>query len=125
MRRTTMMTCFLIFARSYALRRSWSYIDITVPSNRQRSRSIIYIKRVDPYLCSELAPVLEGSGSRRRYPRKGIRASIVFLSYSLRVSIVGQRRAEEGWRMGGSVGTREHDGGREGAKGARERGRKR
>ena len=43
----------------------------------------LYYKRVDPYLCSELAPVLEGSGSRRRYPRKGTnvdRVSVVFVA---------------------------------------------
>ena len=34
-------------------------------------RISIYFKRVDPYLCSAKAPVLEGSGSRRLYPRKG------------------------------------------------------
>ena len=36
-----------------------------------------------PYICSELAPVLEGSGSRRRYPRKGTsvdRVSVVFVA---------------------------------------------
>ena len=42
-------------------------------------------KIVDPYLCSDLAPVLEleGSGSRRRYPRKGTRVdrvSVVFVA---------------------------------------------
>ena len=31
----------------------------------------LYYKRVDPYLWTELAPVLKGSGSRRRRPRKG------------------------------------------------------
>ena len=43
----------------------------------------LYYKRVDPYLCSELAPVLEGSGSHRRYPRKGTsvdRVSVVFVA---------------------------------------------
>ena len=38
---------------------------------------------VDPHLCSELAPVLEGYGSRRRHPRKGTivdRASVVFVT---------------------------------------------
>ena len=31
----------------------------------------IYYKRGDPYLCSAKAPVLEGSGSRHPYRRKG------------------------------------------------------
>ena len=43
---------------------------------------ILYIyKRVDLYLWTELAPVLEGSGSRRRHPQKGTsvdRVSVVF-----------------------------------------------
>ena len=46
-----------------------------------RSRYIYIIR--DPYLCSELAPVLEGAGSRRRYPRKGTsvdRVSVVFVT---------------------------------------------
>ena len=44
---------------------------------------LLYYKRVDPYLCSELAPVLEGSGSRGRYPQKGTsvdRVSVVFVA---------------------------------------------
>ena len=48
----------------------------------------LYYKRVDPYLCSELAPVLEGSGSAAAAHGK-VRASTVFLSYSLHASIVG------------------------------------
>ena len=43
----------------------------------------IYYKRVDPYFCSELALVLDGSGSRRRYTRKGTsadRVSVVFVA---------------------------------------------
>ena len=43
---------------------------------------LLYYKRVDPYLCSELAPVLEGSGSHGRYPQKGTsvdRVSVVFV----------------------------------------------
>ena len=45
-------------------------------------RSLIF-KRVDPYLSSALAPVLECSGSRRLYPRKGTsvdRVSVVFVA---------------------------------------------
>ena len=41
------------------------------------------VSRVDPYLCSELAPVLEGSGSHGRYPQKGTsvdRVSVVFVA---------------------------------------------
>ena len=44
----------------------------------------LYYKRVDPYVCSELAHVLEGSGSRRRYPRKVTsvdRVSVVFVAH--------------------------------------------
>ena len=44
---------------------------------------LLYYKRVDPYLCSELAPVLEGSGSHSRYPQKGTsvdRVSVVFVA---------------------------------------------
>ena len=40
-------------------------------------------KRVDPYICSALAPVLEGPGSRRLYPWKGTsvdRVSVVFVA---------------------------------------------
>ena len=43
----------------------------------------LYYKRVDPYICSDLAPVLECSGSSRRYPRKGTRfdhVSVVFVA---------------------------------------------
>ena len=38
-----------------------------------------------------MVPVLEGSGSRRRHPRKGMSIDRVslFVSYSLHVSIVG------------------------------------
>ena len=44
---------------------------------------LLYYKRVDPYLCSELVPVLEGSGSHGRYPQKGTsvdRVSVVFVA---------------------------------------------
>ena len=43
----------------------------------------VYYKSVDPSLGSALAPVLEGSGSRRLYPRKGTsvdRVSVVFVA---------------------------------------------
>ena len=43
----------------------------------------LYYKRVDTYLCSALTPVLEGSGSRRLYTRKGTsvdRVSVVFVA---------------------------------------------
>ena len=43
----------------------------------------LYYKRVDPYICSALAPVLEGSGSRRLYQRKGTsvdRVSVVLFA---------------------------------------------
>ena len=42
----------------------------------------LYYKRVDTYLWTKLAPVLEGSGSRRRRPRKGTsvdRVCVVFV----------------------------------------------
>ena len=51
-------------------------------------KRIICIIRVDPYIWTELAPVLEGSGSRRRHPRKGILPSTLFVSYSLHVLII-------------------------------------
>ena len=39
---------------------------------RQNTRQqLLYYKRGDPYRCSAKAPVLEGSGSRRLYRRKG------------------------------------------------------
>ena len=69
----------------------------------------LYYKREDPYLCSELAPVLEGSGRRRRYPRKGTsveRVSVVFVARCN--GMVGEGR-EQG------------EGGGEGARGGRER----
>ena len=37
----------------------------------RKVQSYLYYKIVDPYLWTELAPVLEGSGSRRRHTRKG------------------------------------------------------
>ena len=43
----------------------------------------LYYKRVDPYLWTELAPVLEGSVSCHRYPRKGTgvdRVCVVFVA---------------------------------------------
>ena len=61
--------------------RFWSFIKA---NKRWHSHpESLYYKRVDPYLCSELAPVLEGSGSRHRYPRKGTRVdrvSVVFVA---------------------------------------------
>ena len=45
-------------------------------------------KRVDPYLCSAKAPVLECSGVAA-YTHGKVRASTVFRSCSLHVSIVG------------------------------------
>ena len=53
---------------------------------RDTSLFFCYIKRVDPSLCSELAPVLEGSRSRCRYPRKGTSVdgvSVVFVAVSI------------------------------------------
>ena len=46
---------------------------------------ILYYKRVDPYLCSELGPILEGSGSHRRYPRKGTSVDRVYVVFVARV----------------------------------------
>ena len=43
----------------------------------------LYYKRVDPYICSAKAPVLEGSGSRRLYSLKGTivdRVSVEFVA---------------------------------------------
>ena len=61
-------------------------------------------KRVNPYLWTELAPVLEGSGSRRRHPRQGrLRASTVFVSYWLHVSIVGLFTPRQKRIRGGST----------------------
>ena len=45
----------------------------------------LYYKRVDPYVCSELAPVLEGYRSRRRYPRKGTSVDSVYVVFVARV----------------------------------------
>ena len=41
----------------------------------------IYYKKVDPYLWTELAPVLEGSGTRRLYPRKGTSVDRVCVTF--------------------------------------------
>ena len=43
------------------------------------------IKRVDPYLWTQLAHVLEGSGSRRRHPRKGTNVDRVCVIFVARV----------------------------------------
>ena len=74
------------------------------------SRPYLYYKKVDPYLCSELAPVLEGSGSRHLYPRKCTSVDRVSVMFVARVD----RRiffTKERWRVGGMEGAR---GGREG-----------
>ena len=41
--------------------------------------------RRDPYLCSAKAPVLEGSGSRRIYSRKGTSVDRVYVVFGARV----------------------------------------
>ena len=61
------------------------------------------LKRVDPYLWTELAPVLEGSVSRRRHPRKGTSVERIFVSYSLHVSIVGLFTLRQQRILGGST----------------------
>ena len=53
---------------------------ISIPS------SVLFV--IGVYICSELAPVLEGSGSAADTHGK-VRASTAFLSYLLHVSIVG------------------------------------
>ena len=50
-----------------------------------RTVNILYYERGDSYIFSAKAPVLDGSGSRRLYRRKG-RASTVFMSCSVHVS---------------------------------------
>ena len=45
----------------------------------------LYYKRVDPYIWTELAPVLEGSGSRGRHPRKGNSVDRVYAVFVARV----------------------------------------
>ena len=47
--------------------------------------SNLYYKRRDPYLCSAKAPVLEGSGSRRLYRRKGTSVGRVYVVFGARV----------------------------------------
>ena len=44
----------------------------------------IYYKRVDPYFCTELAPVLEGYVSRRRHLWKGTRVDRVCIVFVAR-----------------------------------------
>ena len=62
------------------------FISGALSSSRRRRRRCLYYKRVDPCLCSELAPVLEGVAADTHGK---VRASTVFMSYSLHVSIVG------------------------------------
>ena len=50
-----------------------------------QSQCRLSIKRVDPYLWTELAAVLEGSGSRRRHPRKGTSVDCVCVVFVARV----------------------------------------
>ena len=50
-------------------------------ADRLRHRSttqphLLYYKREDPYLCSAMAPVLEGAGSRHLYRRKGTTSTV-------------------------------------------------
>ena len=45
----------------------------------------LYYTRRDPYLCSAKAPVLEGSGSRRLYRRKGTSVDRVYVVFGVRV----------------------------------------
>ena len=47
----------------------------------------LYYKRRDPYLCSAKAPVLEGSGSRRLYRRKGTSVNRVYVVFGARVDL--------------------------------------
>ena len=48
----------------------------------------LYYKRLYSYLCSAKAPVLEGSGSRRLYRRKGTSVDRVYVCL-MHVSIIG------------------------------------
>ena len=43
----------------------------------------LYYKRSDPYICSAKAPVLEGSGSRRLYRRKGTSVDRVYVVFGV------------------------------------------
>ena len=45
----------------------------------------LYYKRGDPYRCSAKAPVVEGSGSRRLYRRKGRSVDRVYVVFGARV----------------------------------------
>ena len=45
----------------------------------------LYYKTREPYLCSAKAPVLEGSGSRRLYHRKGTSVDRVYVVFGARV----------------------------------------
>ena len=47
----------------------------------------LYYKRRHPYLCSAKAPVLEGSGSRRLYHRKGTSVDRVCVVFGARVDL--------------------------------------
>ena len=73
-----------------------------INSTRGHTGSLLVIyKRVDPYLCSELAPVLEVSGSRRPYPRKGTNVDRVSVVFVARVDrriffTIRQKRIREG-----------------------------
>ena len=47
----------------------------------------LYYKRRDPYLCSAKAPVLEGTGSRRMYPLKGMSVDRVYVVFGARIDL--------------------------------------
>ena len=47
----------------------------------------LYYKRGDPYICSAKAPVLEGSGSRCLYRRKGPSVDRVYVVFGARVDL--------------------------------------
>ena len=64
----------------------------------------LYYKRGDPYICSEKAPVPEGSGSPRLYCRKGTSIDRVYVVFGARVYLgfftIPQKRIPVGvrWR---------------------------
>ena len=62
----------------------------------------LYYKRGDHYLCSANAPVLEGSGSRRLYRRKGTSVDRVYVVFGARVDLgfvtISQKRIRGGVR---------------------------
>ena len=78
-------------------------ITLSPPPNKTTlSTKHLYYKRRDPYLCSAKAPVLEGSGSRRMYPLKGMSVDRVYVVFGARVDLglltIRQKRIRGGVR---------------------------